>query len=82
LPELLAMPTRCLCRIAEVQCEYLLEPSGEIAIQRLPALIEAVSAARVEDQLLRLACASVKIARAVVRQHLIGSVVQGSVGWC
>src|SRR3954470_19477045 len=48
-------PPAYLCRIAEVQREYLLEPSGEIAIQRVPALIQAVSAARVEDQLLRLA---------------------------
>ena len=47
------------CRIAEVEREYLLKPSGEIAIQRVSALIEAVPAARVEDQLLWFARARV-----------------------
>src|SRR5215210_4096363 len=55
--------------------EHLLQPSGEITIQRVPALIKAVPAPGVEDQLLRLARAGVKVTRAPVRQHLVGAAV-------
>ena len=55
--------------------EDVREPAQEVAVQCLPALVEAVPAARIEDQLLRLPGALENVLAADIGQYLIGRAV-------